>query len=125
MRKEVREKLESLKMTDVYSMILFALFKVKDVPEYSTLSELAYLLDQKSLFNLLDFYGGMTIRIPTTKEFKTILDALLLYEFVNLEHIEFNQALKLLEVENYKLSDIKSCYYKIVEVLDKYDFQRQ
>jgi hypothetical protein len=123
MRKATREKLESLKTTDIYSLILFALFKLKEDPEYSTLSELAYLLDKDSLFNLLDYYGGLTIKIPTAKEFKTVINALLLYQYVNSENIEFNEAFRLLDMD-YQTKEVRNCYFKIVEILEKYNFER-
>lgn len=124
MKKETREKIESLKVTDVYSLILFALYQMKDIPEYSSLSEVVYLLDKDSLFNLLEYYGGTTIRIPTIKEFKLVLNGLLLYQFVNLEGVDFNTAFKNIEVE-YQTKDTKECYFKLVEILDKYDFRRR
>lgn len=89
MKKETKEKLDSLQSTDVYSLILFAIFKMKDIPEYSTLSELAYILDKESLFNFLEYYGGTTIKVPTLDEFNQIIRALILYQAVNLEGLDF------------------------------------
>ena len=69
----IREQLDSLKVTDIYSLILFTLYKLKDIPEYSTLSELAYILDKKSLLNFFEYFGGTTITIPTLKDFKLVI----------------------------------------------------
>ena len=41
---KTREEVAKLKDVDIYSLMLFALYKVKDIPEYATLSELAYIL---------------------------------------------------------------------------------
>jgi hypothetical protein len=123
MRKETREKIESLQVTDVYSLILFAIYKMRDVPEYSTLSELAYILDKDSLFNFLEFYGGTTIKVPTLQEFNNIIRGLVLYQAVNLEGVEFSKAFRKLEPE-YQTSEIKEAYFHIVKILDKYDFRR-
>lgn len=124
MRKETREKIESLEKTDVYSLILFAIFKMKDIPEYSTLSELAYILDKESLFNFLEYYGGTTIRVPTLQEFNVVIRGLLLYQAVNLEGVDFSKAFKNIESE-YQNNDTKETYFKLVKVLDKYDFRRK
>jgi hypothetical protein len=97
---------------------------MKDVPEYSTLSELAYILDRESLFNFLEYYGGTTIRVPTLQEFNQIIRALLLYQAVNLEDVDFNKAFKTLEPE-FQTNDTKETYFKIVKILDKYDFRRK
>jgi hypothetical protein len=124
MRKQTKEKLDSLEMTDVYSLMLFSIFKMKDIPEYSTLSELAYILDKESLFNFLEYYGGTTITIPTIHEFNQIIRALLLYQAVNLEGVDFNKAFKNLESE-FQTNDTREAYFKIVSILDKYDFRRK
>ena len=124
MKKETREKLNSMKMTDVYSLVLFALFKLKDVPEYSSISELAYILDGKGLFNFLEYFGGTTLKVPTMNEFKVVIEALLLYQYVNIEGIEYNQALKLMEDSSSSLREIKTCYAKLVNILNEYDFKR-
>jgi hypothetical protein len=124
MRKQTKEKLDSLEMTDVYSLMLFSIFKMKDIPEYSTLSELAYILDKESLFNFLEYYGGTTITVPTIHEFNQIIRALLLYQAVNLEGVDFNKAFKNIESE-FQTNDTREAYFKIVSILDKYDFRRK
>lgn len=125
MRKDTREKLEALKKEDVYSLLLFALFRLKDVPEYSSISELAYILDGKSLFNLLEYYGGTTIRIPTLDEFDTVVQSLLLYQYVNIEGIEYSQAVKLLDTTTCSIKEIKECYTNMVDILKDYEFNRE
>lgn len=121
MRKETRQKLESLKSDDIYSMMLFALYKLKDNPKYSTLVALPYILNRDSLLNFLDCFGGLTITIPTREELNVVINALLLYQFVNLENIEFNEAFKLLDKE-YRTKEVKNCYYSIIEILENHDF---
>ena len=120
MKKETKEKLQSMQMTDVYSLLLFALYKIKDIPEYSVLSELAYILDGDALFKFMEYFGGRTITVPTLAEFKVVTEALLLYQYVNMEGISFNQALNLLDTSESSLKDIKSCYTKMVDILNTY-----
>lgn len=125
MKRDTKEKLNSMKMTDVYSLIMFALFKLREVPEYSSLSELAYILDGKHLFNFLEYFGGTTIKIPTLAEFKVVIESLLLYQYVNIENIEYNQAIKLLDItEDISIKDVKNCYAKLVDILNTYEFNR-
>lgn len=124
MKKEVKEKLNSLKITDVYSLMLFALHKLKDIPEYSVISELAYILDGKSLFNLMEYFGGMKLAIPSIEDFKTVTYALLLYQYVNIEHIELKQALRLIDADDISTKEVKECYAKLVDILNDYEFSR-
>lgn len=110
-----------LKQADVYSLVLFALYQIKEIPEYTTLSELAYILDKDNLFNLLDYFGGTTIKIPTKRELQTIINALLIYQSVKLEKCTFTVALnKLSDVDSLQLKEIKSIYGKLCDILDKY-----
>lgn len=124
MKNNIKTKLEDLKSTDIYSMILFALYKLKDIPEYSTLSELVYILNKDSLMNLLTYFGGLTITIPTQNELKIVVNALLLYQFIQLENKDINEAIKLLDVDDTLIKDVKLTYLQLSEILDKYDFRR-
>lgn len=125
MKKETRKKLDNLNREDIYSLLLFSLFKLKDEPEYSSISELAYLMNGPSLFNILEYYGGQTIRIPTLKEFNVVIQALLLYQFINIEKIEYSQAIKLVDTSINSERDIQACYSKLLDILLKYDFKRR
>lgn len=120
----MKNKLNELETEDVYSLILFALYKIKEVPEYSTLSELCYLLEKDTLVKFLSYYGGMTIKIPTIQEFKTLLNVLLLYDYINIEGMEFNKAVSLLNKDESTLKEIKSLYGKVSEILQNYEFKR-
>lgn len=54
----VNNNLNALKDKDIYSLILFILYKFKDIDEYRAISELSFILDKKSLFNLCQYFGG-------------------------------------------------------------------
>jgi hypothetical protein len=125
MKNNIAKALDTLKTTDVMSLVLFALYKIKDIPEYATLSELVYLLDEKSLNNFLEYYGGTTIRVPTKHELMIVINTLLLYEFTKLDNMSFQEACKhLSNTQNLSQKELKDTYQKLVEVLDKYDFRR-
>lgn len=112
---------------DLFTMIFFALYKLKDDMNYATLSKLPFLLDKKSLLNLVECFGGMTITIPTMKELTIVLNALLLYSYIDLEHIDESKALRLVANENnnlFSMKEIKDAYTSIKEILSKYDFNR-
>ncbi len=124
MKKETKKILETMNQEDIYSIILHALFKLKDTPEYASLSELAYLLNGKSLMNLLEYYGGQTITIPTIKEFRVVVNSLLLYQYVNIEGMEMSQAEKLIKSDTYSLKEIRDCYVKMVDILNDYNIDK-
>ena len=82
---KIVDALNALNKTDVYSLMLFTIYKMRDIPEYSTLSELCYILEGDNLARFLSYFGGMTIKVPSLRELRLILQALLLYQYVNLE----------------------------------------
>ena len=118
----IKEQLNSLSTSDIYSLMMFVLFKLKDVEEYSSLSQLSYILSQEDLLKLCEYYGGTTIRIPTIKELETVLDALLLYQSVNIEHKDFEKELKSFDVRLEQKKSIINCYEVITELLQNYNF---
>lgn len=123
-RTRIQESLYNLNKTDVYSLLLFCLYKMHDVPQYSSLSELCYLLDGDNLAKLLSYYGGMTIKIPTLKEMRLMTQALLLYQYVNLEEGDFNDCLQIVCGEEFNQQEMIDAYKKITEVVANYEFSR-
>lgn len=55
---KLQRGLNNLKEQDLYSLSLFCLYKLMGTNEYSSLSELAYILDKDNLLNLCEFFGG-------------------------------------------------------------------
>ena len=122
---KLTEALNSLNKTDIYSLMLFTLYKMNDDPKYSTLSELCYILDGDNLSKLLSYYGGMTIKIPTLREMRLLLQALLLFQYVNLEKGTFEEGLKAVTEDEFEPEEIKSTYKLLLEVVDNYEFNRE
>ena len=114
--------IDNLKKRDVYSLMLFVLYKLRDIPEYSSISELAYILDKDNLLRLCEYFGGLTITIPTIDELESIIYSLLLYQYVNIENIEYTEATKMLGCDSESLRKIKSDYKKLLKILDNYSF---
>lgn len=120
---QIVQALNSLSKTDIYSLILFTIYKMKEIPEYSVLSELCYVLDGDNLMKFLSYFGGMTITIPTKEEFELLVQALLLYQAVNIEKEDYSDAIKALSAD-FTEKEIKEAYDKIIDVISKYDFER-
>lgn len=117
--------LEEMDVKDVYSLLLFVLYKLKDDKKFSTLSELVYILDKESLFNLLGVFGGLTITIPTTKDLKLVVNGLLIYQLVNLENRDLMTSIKEVNKGEYTEAELKEVYLKICEVVQNYEFKRK
>ena len=81
----IKRELDNLTEADIYSLMLFALYKTNELPEYSSLSQLSYILDKDNLLKLCEYFGGTTIRIPTVSELELLLNSLLVYQLVDIE----------------------------------------
>lgn len=123
---KIKENLLTFKKdADVWSIVLFALYKIIDVPEYSTISELAYILDKENMLKLCEYFGGLTIKIPTIDEIEEIVSALVIYQHVNIDGMEYEDAVKLLGEKSSNLRNLKSNYIKLCKVLEDYEFSNR
>ena len=118
------KSLEQLNEKDVYSLLLFVLYRLKDDKTYSILSELVYLLDKDSLFNLLSVFGGLTITIPKTSDLKLVTSGLLVYQLVNLEGKDLTTSIKDVKTGEFTESELREVYLKICDIIKDYDFKR-
>lgn len=124
-RSNIIKALEELNKKDIYSLILFILYNLKKEPEYSTLSELVYILDNENFIRLLNYYGGQTIRIPTTQELVNVLDALVVYEKQQNEEITLSEALKDVGVKGENRDNVLEVLGLIPEIVENYEFKRE
>lgn len=118
---KIKEEVSKLKEMDIYSLIIFALFKIKDIPEYTVLSELAYILDKDNLLKLCEFFGGMTITIPTISELESLVYSLVLYEYVDVEGKPYDEAVKIIGHSSSDLRKVKSDYVKLKDIMSQYN----
>lgn len=116
----IKNELEKLKQIDIWSLMLFVLYNFQNIPEYSSLSELAYILDQKNLLKLCEYFGGQTIKIPTIDQLEETIYAMLLYQYIDIEKIEEKDAFQLLRADKSKEKMIKNCYRTLKTVLANY-----
>lgn len=120
----IKDDISKLSENDIYSMGLFTLYSLTEIPDYRVLSELPYILDKKSLLKFCKYYGGTTIKIPTVEELETVMRVLLLYQRVNIEKKSLEDALKELGYTTLN-KKILQVYKLISEVLDKYEFKHR
>lgn len=116
----IREELLKLKRLDIWSLMLFVLYNFQNIPEYASISELAYVLDEKNFLKLCEYFGGQTIKIPTVDELELTIYAMLLYQYIDVEHIKETEAIKLLRVDSFKEKGIKATYASLKKTLSMY-----
>ena len=125
MKTSIKSKLDTLHLSDIYSLMLFVMYKIQDIPEYAMLSELCYLLDGANLTRLLTYFAGKTITIPTEDEFANMSKALLLYQYVNIEGKSLTEAYSNLKDTTPKQKEqITDIYLKLIPIMNKYNIDR-
>ena len=115
-----KTELNKLTKPDLMSFMLFALYKIKEVPKFSAISELAYVLDLNNLLKLCEYFGGTTIQIPTIIELESLVRAFLLYQYVDIGGMSYSDAIKLLKYDSQEYSIIKQDYLQLKEFLNDY-----
>ena len=118
----ITDNLKRLNTLDIYSTLLFVLFKTQNIPSQSTLSELVYILDKNSLLKLCEFYGGQTITIPTIEDLEILTYCLIVYNDVEFEKQDFEKVLKKLPVEAHILKQVRAKYAEVARIMDEYEF---
>lgn len=118
----IKDELKKLNETDIYSLSMFLLYNLTEVPEYCTLSELPYLINREDLLTLCSYYGGMTIKIPTLEELQGVMKAILVYQENSINKKSLSEVATLF---GYDLKDTSfmKIYKKLCEVLTKYEFK--
>lgn len=115
---------DRLNKEDTYSMMCVLLFAMSDDPRYSTLNELAYLLDSRGFVNILKYYEGQTIKIPTLEESKIALRILLLYQHYKVDKLSWDKSLELSGFSKEESAKAKMYLTKFLEKLGEYDYKK-
>lgn len=125
MKNSIKKNLNSLHLSDIYSLMLFILFKVQDIPEYAVTSELCYLLDGANMTRLLTYFAGRTVTFPTETEMAIVANALLMYQYINIDGDTFTAAQNKLENLTKKEKDrVTELYVQLLPIMKQYNIDR-
>lgn len=125
MKTSIKDNLNTMHLSDIYSLMLFILYKVQDIPDYAVLSELCYLLDGSNLTRLLTYFAGKTVTFPTEADFVIVTNALLLYQYINLDGESLTNAqLKLTDLTAKQKEKTTELYLKLLPVMKQYNIDR-
>ena len=125
MKTSIKKNLNSLHLSDIYSLMLFILFKVQEIPEYAVTSELCYLLDGANMTRLLTYFAGKTVTFPTEAEMAAVTNALLLYQYINIDGETFTSAQnKLGDLAKKEKDRATELYVQILPIMKQYNIDR-
>ena len=120
----IKSELNQLTDPDIMSLLFFAIYKLTDSPDASSLSELAYILDKSSLLNLCEYFGGCTITIPKVSDIEELMAGLLMYQYIDVDRLSYEEALERAR-GNHSASTVRSAYQKIKSVLTDYSISHR
>ena len=125
MKNNIKKNLNNLHLSDIYSLMLFTLFKVQEIPEYALTSELCYLLDGANMTRLLTYFAGKTVKFPTESEMTVVTNALLMYQYINIDGDTFTAAQNKLEKLTKKEKEaVTELYVKLLPIMKQYNIDR-
>lgn len=123
-KSNILKALEELNKPDYYSLMFFVLYKLKDVSEYSLLSELVYLLDGDSFARFMSYFEGQTIKVPKLEELKDITNTLLFYERKMNSNLSEEEIYKELNISKKDQAKIETILDLVSKILKEYNFKR-
>ena len=125
MKTNIKKSLDTLHLSDIYSLMLFILFKVQNIPEYAVISELCYLLDGANMTRLLTYFAGKTVTFPTEAEMSIVTNALLMYQYINIDGETFTIAQNKLGDLTKKAQDkVTELYVQLLPIMKQYNIDR-
>ena len=105
--------------------MLFILYKVQEIPEYAVTSELCYLLDGANMTRLLTYFAGKTVTFPTESEMAVVTNALLMYQYINIDGETFTAAQNKLDKLTKKEKDaVTELYVQLLPIMKQYNIDR-
>ena len=125
MNDNISDKIHNL--SDFYFIVHLIINKLSDNKDRKIIPELCYLLDKKSLLNLITYFEGETITIPTKEEIIDSINLIELYYQINIKKININDAI--VKVYGDSLSDDKKLiiatnYINISKYLESVDMDK-
>ena len=112
------DDIKGLDKEDTYSITLLLLFVFSRNPKYSSLSELAYILDQDNFLKFIKYYEGQTITIPTMNEISKNLKVLMIYQYYVVDKLPWREALVKAgfdETESYSAQRLLYAFRKTID----------
>ena len=125
MNDNISDKIHNL--SDFYFIVHLIINKLSDNKDRKIIPELCYLLDKKSLLNLITYFEGETITIPTKEEIIDSINLIELYYQINIKKVNINDAI--VKVYGDSLSDDKKLiiatnYINISKYLEYVDMDK-
>jgi len=117
MTEQVKDLVSELNL-QMLNSITFLVYELESGNK-NDLFMLSKLLDEESLNNLINYYNGANIRIPTVEDFKRSTILGLFYYLMDVKNLSFSESKTIIESYGYKIEDDSISLGKRVSSLRK------
>jgi hypothetical protein len=122
----VSETMKSLSDQGVYSAILGFLFELRNVPEFSVLSELSFLTSNVDDFlNILEYFAGKTVKFPTESEIAESIQIIRLYQLYEIEKRPWKDAIQIVGFDTSSGKLAKNRLDRFKKMISEYNFSER
>lgn len=121
-KEDINQVFMNMQTSDTYSLLCSFLYEMKNIPGYSPLSELCYMLDRDSFEKLLIYFEGKTVTFPTKEEFVDAVRMVKLYQYYEVEKRPWKDCVLLAGYESSSGKLAHNKLEKLKETLEKYNF---
>lgn len=115
----IKSNIHTLTEKNIYSLLLFTLYKLLNDEEYSELSRLVYLLSKDDFYKLCHFYGGKTIKIPTVEQLNLLLDAMQIWNDVTFEGSDVTSSIR---SNKFNAKEVIPVYNRLCDAIKEFEF---
>lgn len=107
MIQDVEEKITEINLSLINS-ISFLVYEIEN-NDKNDLFILSKLLDEQSLINMINYYNGATIKLPTKLEYKRNLTLALYFYLMEIKGFTFNQSSQIMkEMSGFKIDEAEN-----------------
>lgn len=118
MIQDIEEKMTEINLSLINS-IAFLIYEI-DNNDKNDLFILSKLLDEQSLINMINYYNGATIKLPTKLEYKRNLNMSLYFYLIEIKGFSFKEATEIIRnMSGYKEEDELGIAKRLSLVKDK------
>lgn len=121
MSKTASELLSELTQNDTYGILCSFLYDLKQIPKYSTISEMCYMMKPEDLKKFLTYFAGRTVTFPTKDEFNEAMQTLKLYQYYRVENRPWKECVILAGFDSGHGKKAKNLLAELEKTLETYN----
>jgi len=117
--------LDRIGKEEACSVATSLLYSLRKEPKYSVMSELFYILDYPNFIRMIKYFGGETIRIPSSEEINYTLRIMLLYQYYKVEELSWDDSVSRSGLSDEPVASLKAKITSLEKILKNIELGRE